>query len=148
MAFDNTYHHKQYNLYEESFRVIRTFTYEYLKNNPLFDAIPGVRNSATMDYYLDHESRNMVVALRASVLRDAKQHTSRYCLDTPLTWWDMFKQTYFNEFLLKYFPIKMKSQYFDYEKEIRYCPHSDRVWPDRHVDFLTFDDREKQDDIM
>jgi hypothetical protein len=127
----------------------RVFSEGYLKEE--LGKIPGFRNTMKLEArerYVMDTARHLVLELTGWILRDKHEHEIVYkseeiTIDVPATWWDMLKQDNFPESWLKRWPVKTvglsKKAHFEYEQQIRVCPHANVAWPDeRHLNFLTF----------
>lgn len=101
-------------------------------------AIPlHVVERARFDVEIDHITESMLVHLNTWLLRgeDTQKATGAY--QTPASWWDHFKVTYFSHAMLRVFPAKYATHTYTYTEHIHVCPHADVAWPDRrHIDFM------------
>jgi len=60
----------------------------------------------------DREGRRLVRTLRAQIVAEQQKP---YQYETPRTWWDSFKQTYFPGWLLRWFPAQMTTNWVSVE---------------------------------
>lgn len=62
------------------------------------------------------------------------EFTLKRSVKIPDTWWDHFKDTYFNAWLLRYFPVKYK-----YFEQYKVCPHVKIPEDRRHLEWLSLE---------
>ena len=105
---------------------------------------PSLANSLTVKIDWDKDIRVMFLTLSGWVLRDSHEHdkqTHWEAFEVPATWWDMLKLRHFPKWWLRRWPARMavQSRKFEYEQQIRLCPHATFEWPDEHhADFMAF----------
>ena len=141
---------KQYQFERMNLSVSRILTDGTIKEE--LDRVPGLRNTLRLDIrdsYTFSLAKHLVLELTGWILRDKHEHELVYkseeiTINVPLTWWDMLKQEHFPEGWLKRWPVKTvglsKKVHFQYEQQVRVCPHANVAWPDeRHLHFLTFE---------
>lgn len=98
---------------------------------------------------LDWATRTLMVHMRSYLLRSPIVEKRTTYFEVPSTWWQHLKRDHFPAWLLRRFPVEMTKVPFEYETNLRVCPHSDTSFPadQAHIDFLvsdSFGDPEKE----
>ena len=141
---------KGYQFERHNLSVSRILSEGYIKEE--LSKVPGLGNTLGLtvrDSYISNLAKHMVLELTGWILRDKHEHevvhkSEEITINVPETWWDMLKQDHFPKWWLKLWPVRTvglsKKAYFEYEQQIRVCPHANVAWPDdRHLGFLTFE---------
>jgi len=125
-------------------KMTRLDRYELSIQNIIPDEMSFVKNHITIDIekLIIGEVRSSLLKLKTYLLKRAHKQIGVGSYRFPATWWEHLKKTHFPAWLLARFPVKYALVAYEYETEIRLCPHANIAWPDGacHLDFLTYND--------
>lgn len=97
---------------------------------------------AELDTYLDYEADAIVAHFEASLYgqKQTDTKTEEDCFSLPSSWFQMFKESYFPEWLLSRYPVQERKLPFTRKivtHTTKICPHINKESEGDHIRFFT-----------
>jgi len=111
---------------------------QYRMSGKVFEVVSDMQ----MSIIQENITQDLVFQLSQKVLgKKMSEETMTYTVVFFATWWEHFKSTYFPEFLLKRFPVKLKTKEVERKNVWNICPHYDGAFSKdvRHIEFVTYE---------